>query len=412
MKWGLKMTNNDQKYKDFLKQKTQDQTALIHTEFGYEKRNLDESLNDDLFRYVELERLSGISSLSGKQKRISADIAGRFFKNYFALISSIVFITVLLIAIIVPLISPFGSNSVVLGIDSQFISNLPPSYAPVVTEVLTRSQLNLIELILGTIPIENKIELTPNGDWLVTYNKYDLINITLGESSNFTTILGTTQEGFDIWTRTWTATRDSLLLSLLVAFSETFIGIIIGAYLGFHAGTWIDNVFTRVIDIIKNVPSIIWFLLLVSLFKNINFGTLFLSLVIIGWTNPVYQTRLWIITVKDQEYIMASKSIGASTNRQIFIHALPAIIGKLATTLVQRIVVVILFVSSLAFLGFIPFGSEPNLGTILNEARSQVENNFWILLLPSIILLSISLSIQFIANGLHDALDPRISAGK
>lgn len=409
------MTSNEQKYKEYLElektqEKTQENTTVIHTDYGYVKENLDASLSDDLFRYVELERSSGINSLSGKQKRISADIAGRFFKNYFALVSLIIFMSILFIALIAPAISPFGSNKVVLGIDSQFITNLPPSYSPVVTEVLTITQLEHIEQILGNI--QDKKELTPNGDWLVTYNKYDLINKTLGDNSNFSTILGTTQEGFDIWTRTWTATRDSLLLSLLVAFSETFIGIVIGAYLGFHAGTWIDTVLTRVIDIIKNVPSIIWFLLLVSLFREINFGSLFLSLVIIGWTFPVYQTRLWIITVKDQEYILASKSIGASTNRQIFVHALPAIIGKLATTLVQRIVIVILFVSSLAFLGFIPHGGEPNLGTILNEARSQVENNIWILLLPSIILLSISLSTQFIANGLHDALDPKIVGGK
>ncbi|MGL5643862.1 MAG: ABC transporter permease [Metamycoplasmataceae bacterium] len=405
------MVNNNEKYKEYLEvDNNQNNTIAIHTDMGYTKDKLDSSLNDDLFRYVELERSSGIGSLSGKQKRISVDIAGRFFKNYFALVSSIIFISILLIAIIAPIISQFESNKVVLGIDSQFITNLPPSYAPVVTEVLTRSQLELIEKALG--PIADKKELTPNGDWLVTYNKYELINKTLGDNSNFSTILGTTQEGFDVWTRTWTATRDSLLLSLLVAFSETFIGIIIGAYLGFHAGTWIDTFLTRVIDIVKNVPSIIWFLLLVSLFKDVTFGTLFLSLVLIGWTNPVYQTRLWIITVKDQEYIMASKSIGASTNRQIFVHALPAIIGKLATTLVQRIVVVILFVSSLAFLGFIPFGGEPNLGTILNEARSQVENNVWILLLPSLILLSVSLSSQFIANGLHDALDPKLVGAK
>ncbi|MGL5732561.1 MAG: ABC transporter permease subunit, partial [Metamycoplasmataceae bacterium] len=273
------MVNNEEKYKEYLKiDNNQNNTTAIHTDMGYSKEKLDSSLNDDLFRYVELERSSGIGSLSGKQKRISADIAGRFIKNYFALVSSIIFISILIIAIIVPLVSQFESNSVVLGIDSQFITNLPPSYAPVVTEVLTRSQLELIEQALGEII--NKKELTPNGDWLVTYNKYDLINVTVGGNSNFSTILGTTQEGFDVWTRTWTATRDSLMLSLLVAFSETFIGIIIGAYLGFHAGTWIDTVLTRVIDIVKNVPSIIWFLLLVSLFKDITFGTLFLSLVI------------------------------------------------------------------------------------------------------------------------------------
>ncbi len=382
---------------------------LINNEKDYIKENLDISLNKNLFRYVELERSSGISSLSGKQKRISADIAGRFFKNYFALLSLVVFLSILFISIIAPAISQFGSNSPVLSISDQFTTNLPPSYSPIVTEVLTKTQLDHIESIMGII--SDKKELTPNGDWLVTYNKYDLIDKTVG-SVGFSTILGTTQAGFDIWTRTWTATRDSLLLAILVAFTETFIGILIGAYLGFHAGTWIDTVFTRIIDIIKNVPSIIWFLLLVSLFKNLNFGALFFSLVFVGWTAPVYQTRLWMITVKDQEYILASKSIGASTNRQIFVHALPAIIGKLATSLVQRIVIVIFFISSLSFLGFIPYGGTPNLGTILNEARSQVENNIWILLLPSLILLFISLSTQFIANGLHDALDPKIARGK
>ncbi|MDK2819722.1 MAG: ABC transporter permease [Mycoplasmataceae bacterium] len=401
---------NDDKYKEFLDE-SDSKIAYVNVETEYSKQNLDSSLKNNLFRFVELERSSGISSLSGKQKRMSADVATRFFKNYFASISLVVFLTILLISIIAPLASQFGSNKPILNLTPEFISNLPPSYAPIVTEILTVSQLENIIKVLGNDAVTTR-ELTPGGDWLVTYDKYTLINKTLGELSDktfdFTTILGTTQEGFDIWTRTWAATRDSLLLSILVALTETTIGILIGSYIGFHAGTWIDNVFTRLIDIVKNVPSIIWFLLLISLFNDLNFGTLFLSLILIGWTAPVYQTRLWMITIKDQEYILASKSIGASTNRQIFIHALPAIIGKLATSFVWRIVIVIFFVSSLAFLGFIPYGGEPNLGTILNEARSQVENNIWILLLPSVILLLTSLSTQFIANGLHDALDPKI----
>lgn len=397
---------NDEKYRDFLKE-NDSKISYINIETEYSKQNLDSSLKNNLFRFVELERSSGINSLSGKQKRMSVDVATRFFKNYFASISLIVFLTILIISIIVPFVSQFGSNKPILNLTPEFISNLPPSYAPIVTEILTVSQLENVIKILGNDAVTTR-ELTPGGDWLVTYDKYNLINKTLGEFSNFSTILGTTQEGFDIWTRTWSATRDSLLLSILVALTETTIGIFVGAYIGFHAGTWIDNILTRLIDIVKNIPSIIWFLLLISLFNDLNFGTLFLSLILIGWTAPVYQTRLWMITIKDQEYILASKSIGASTNRQIFIHALPAIIGKLATAFVWRIIIVIFFVSSLAFLGFIPYGGEPNLGTILNEARSQVENNIWILLLPSLILLLTSLSTQFIANGLHDALDPKI----
>lgn len=399
---------NKNKYDYFLVDEKVIDKPFVENEQNYTKEILDEKLKENLFQFVELERSSGINSLSGKQKRISADIAGRFFKNYFALIALIVFVSVLFISIIVPMISPFLSNTIVLGISPSFLQNMPPSYAPVVTEILTSENKDIVVNAFQNVGTHITVTEMPLGTgFLVTYNKYDLVNLLNG-STDFSTILGTTAAGFDIWTRTWTATRDSLTLAMLVALIESIIGIAIGAYIGFHAGTWIDTIFTRLIDIIRNIPSIIWFLLLISLFNNINFGTLLLSLVIIGWTTPVYQTRLWMITVKDQEYILASKSIGASTNRQIFIHALPAIIGKLATSLVSRIIVIIFFISSLAFLGFIPYGGEPNLGTVLNEARSQVQDNVWSLLLPSIILLCISLSTQFIANGLHDALDPKV----
>lgn len=399
---------NKNKYDYFLVDEKVIDKPFVENEQNYTKEILDEKLKENLFQFVELERSSGINSLSGKQKRISADIAGRFFKNYFALIALIVFVSVLFISIIVPMISPFLSNTIVLGISPSFLQNMPPSYAPVVTEILTSENKDIVVNAFQNVGTHITVTEMPLGTgFLVTYNKYDLVNLLNG-STDFSTILGTTAAGFDIWTRTWTATRDSLTLAMLVALIESIIGIAIGAYIGFHAGAWIDTIFTRLIDIIRNIPSIIWFLLLISLFNNINFGTLLLSLVIIGWTTPVYQTRLWMITVKDQEYILASKSIGASTNRQIFIHALPAIIGKLATSLVSRIIVIIFFISSLAFLGFIPYGGEPNLGTVLNEARSQVQDNVWSLLLPSIILLCISLSTQFIANGLHDALDPKV----
>lgn len=395
------------KYADFIEdKKIEKKVSYVEVEKGYTKEILDIKLDKNLFNFIALERSSGMNSLTGKQKKISVDIAGRFFKNYFALIALIVFVSVMFISIIAPAVSQFSSNLSVLSINQEFASNLPPSYAPVVTEILNQDQLDNVLKILGKDNVTVKALIS--NEFLVTYNKYDLVNITIGVGSNFSTILGTTKEGFDIWTRTWAATRDSLLLAMLVALVESVIGITIGSYIGFHAGSWIDTILTRAIDVIRNVPSIIWFLLLISLFKEINFGTLFLSLVIVGWTTPVYQTRLWMITIKDQEYILASKSIGASTGRQIFVHALPGIIGKLATSLVSRIIIIIFFISSLAFLGFIPYGGQPNLGTVLNEARGQVENNVWVLLLPSMILLSISLSTQFIANGLHDALDPKV----
>jgi oligopeptide transport system permease protein len=162
----MKMKNNhDEKefnYSEFSHIEPTPETTVIHTDKEYVKENLDLSLNENLFKFVELERSSGMSSLSGKQKRIGVDIAGRFFKNYFALISLIVFASIFLISIIAPAISQFGSNTAILPIDYQFISNLPPSYAPIVTEVLTTTQLEHVEKVLGALA--DKKELTPNGD--------------------------------------------------------------------------------------------------------------------------------------------------------------------------------------------------------------------------------------------------------
>ncbi|MGL5438299.1 MAG: ABC transporter permease subunit [Metamycoplasmataceae bacterium] len=401
-----------------------------------------ELIPDQEFDFAVQDSLIANSSLAGTPKKISIDILKRFFKNYLSVIALVVFLLIIIISIIVPIVSPYSENKVVSGVSIEFIKELPPSYAPIVNETL--NQISIEQIIAtfnknnaGTsIPeltyndflmnpellitasngiVENVIKLEA-GNFNIIYNKYALVSLMqkfLGANGNeqgLSVLLGTDKFGFDIWTRTWFATRESLLLAILVVLVEGIIGITIGSYLGFFVGTWIDNILTRFIDLIKNIPVTIWFLLFVSFFPNITFWNLFASLILIGWISPVYQTRLWIITVKDQEFVKASQAIGANVNRRIFSHALPMIFGKLATSLVSRIIFIIFLISSLAFLGFLPANAPANLGLVLNQALGQA--NFWALGLPSIILLLISLSTQFIANGIHDALDPQAQKGR
>ncbi|WP_027334009.1 ABC transporter permease [Mycoplasma elephantis] len=232
-------------------------------------------------------------------------------------------------------------------------------------------------------------------------NKYYLTQ------KNIFSLLGTDNLGRDIWTRTWSGTWESIQLALIVATIETIIGVTVGALLGFNVGKKIDTLTMRLIEIITAPPTLIIFLMLVSILGTSNFA-LAVSLIVIGWTGPVSGTRMFIITVKDEEYILAAKAIGAKTSRQIFIHALPAILGKIAYSYVQRIPSVIFSISSLAFLGFFPNNTSSNLGKLLIDSISQVGDNVWILLLPSLILLTLSLSLHFIALGVHDALDPKV----
>lgn len=389
------------------KQVSKDKTSTFNLE-----------LNDTLFKFIDAEDFSkSQTTLAGKPRLLIVDIIKRFVKNYIALFSLILILGISLACVIIPAVSPFSAtNQITNGANLTWLTELPPSYDPIVTETLTQEKWDVLNKVVQDNPSVDILKSDPvqiNGSWLVSYDKYLFLNVYTG-GANVSSLLGTNAQGIDIWTRTWTAARDSITLSFLVATTDTVIGVIVGCILGFYAGSWIDTIFSRVIDIIYNIPTLIWFLMLMTIVgkANINYYILYLILISIGWVYMVNITRMWMITVKDQEFILAAKAVGCSTQRQIFIHGLPMIIGKLATNYVRRIVVVIVAISSLVFLGFLDSSSDPNLGTLLKEAIPLLDVNYWGLLLPSLILLFFSLSAQFVANGLHDALDPKVGRGR
>ncbi len=401
--------------KDVLNQ--QNNIVSNNQEFNLNKNNnsnqtktLNVEMNDALFKFIDAsDPGKTITGLAGKPRILIVDIIKRFCKNYVALISLIVIIGIAIACLIIPAVSPYSATEPLTTIDVNWLKELPPSYAPVVTESMNQTDYEFLIKINGSASggfIKSTVET--NSEWLVTYNKYEFLSKYAGKDIN--SLLGTNSLGVDIWTRTWTAARDSITLSFLVATTDAIIGITIGSILGFHAGKWIDTFFSRIIDVIINIPTLIWFLMLMTIVgkANINPYILYVILISIGWVYMVNYTRQWMITVKDQEFILSAKAVGCSTQRQIFVHGLPMIIGKLATNYVRRIVVVIMSISSLVFLGFLDSSSDPNLGTLLKEAIPLLDVNFWALLLPALILLFFSLTAQFVANGLHDALDPKV----
>lgn len=389
---------------------------------NFDKNNIDFTktlnveLDDTLFKFIDVEETNKHqATLAGKPRLLIVDIIKRFCKNYVALISLIIILLLAITCLIIPFTSPFSATQPFSNASSIWIKQLPPSYRPIVQESLSKDNWEQLKSVADNFPNEKIIigeAIEINNNFLVTYNK--LLFVKLYSNTPGFPLLGTNLQGIDIWTRTWTAARDSITLSFFVATTDAIIGISIGCFLGFFAGKWIDTVLSRVVDVIINIPTLIWFLMLMTMVgkSNINMFSLYFILISIGWVYMVNYSRLWMITVKDQEFILAAKAIGCSTQRQIFVHGLPMIIGKLSTNYVRRIVVVIISISSLVFLGFLDSSSDPNLGTLLKESISILDFNFWGLLLPATILLTFSLSAQFIANGLHDALDPKIGRNK
>ncbi|MEE3928603.1 ABC transporter permease [Mycoplasmopsis ciconiae] len=416
------------------------------------------------------------NDVAGKPKKLIVEILKRFFSNWVTVLSTIIFICILIIAIFVTSTSkewgttpidkvykikiPLGPNEYkeISSVGGNYINYLPPVYDYIdpntkdIEDYFQTSpsiQLQDIKaLINGTQHkyagviyqdyVKNQYIILENGDLEMNIRKiYEAANLTAalnqmtidgtikanisakevrevianlleinGGSLIPYTILGTTKIGIDIWANSWVGTWNAIRLALIVATIQTIIGVLIGAYLGFHVGSLMDIIVMRLIDIFVAPPSLIWLLLFATTFGTSDL-TLGLALIFTGWTGSVGSTRMYVITVKDEEYIVASKSVGSNKPRLIYTHALPAIIGKIATSYVAKIPSIILSVSSLAFLGF--FKSDTaNLGAILSSAGSEASKNVWILLLPSLILLGISVSLHFVALGVHDALDPKV----
>ncbi|MBN4089193.1 ABC transporter permease [Mycoplasma enhydrae] len=411
------------------------------------------------FSFVSEENRIQNSSIAGRPKKMLVEITKRFFSNPVVIISLIVFSFIILSSLIIPArgIAAYQPNRLIN--DYSFIKSLPPIYKPIISKTVDNTDevfkfWNNLKSNIAALPASQQAQWNewfafflnstkleyislPNGDinQILTYDAYHLfraaiLNQELVKAVNegkdaavefskinasipvLKTYLGTTSAGYDIWITTWYATWRGIEIAIITTIIQAAFGITLGAILGFYAGRMIDTIIMRIIDIFNSPPTIIWILIFVALFGTKQVS-LILAMSIAGWPVFVGITRMYVITVKNEEYIIAAKAIGASNARQIFVHALPAIIGKIANAFVKNVPAVILWVASLAFLGFFKDPSETNLGQILIENASEAGANIWIILLPTLILLLLSLSLNFMALGIHDALDPRVmSKGK
>lgn len=397
------------------------------------------------------------SSIAGRPKKMWIEITKRFFSNPVVVVSLLVFTFILLASLIIPAKSvlPYPPNQPIN--QYTFIESLPPMYSPIVikagtnTDPIFKFYFNLKSDISKLSEADQQlwnqwfsfylnttnVYANDQGQLFISYNAYHLfragvlnellhnaqkegITLTneyvqgeiLPQIPYLKTLLGTSSTGYDIWVTTWYATWRGIQIAIITTIIKAIFGVTLGAILGFYAGKLIDTLIMRLIDIFNSPPTIIWILIFVGIFGTKQIS-LILAMSVAGWPLFVGLTRMYVITVKNEEYITAAKAIGASSSRQIFVHALPAIIGKIANSFVKNVPGAILWVASLAFLGFFKTGNDTNLGQILIESASEAGQNIWIILLPTLILLFLSLSLNFMALGIHDALDPRVmSKGK
>lgn len=216
---------------------------------------------------------------------------------------------------------------------------------------------------------------------------------------------GTDTVGRDVLARTVQGGRISLTIGLTAAFLEIIIGVLIGAIAGYHGGA-VDNLLMRFTEAMLIIPSL--FLLIVM--ARIVGGSVPFIIVIIGLTSWMYVARIVraeFLSLKESDYILAARSIGTPTREIIFRHILP---NSMAPIVVAATLAVATAILSEAYISFLGMGVQPptaTWGNMLDGSYNYIETAPWLWIFPGLLILLTVLSINFVGDGLRDALDPR-----
>jgi peptide/nickel transport system permease protein len=222
-------------------------------------------------------------------------------------------------------------------------------------------------------------------------------------------ILGTDGVGRDVWARLVYGTRVSLTVGLIAVSMYTVIGVVLGSIAGFYGGR-VDNVIMRFTDIILCFPTFLLILTVVSVVSP----SIFNVIVVIGafgWPPMCRLVRGQFLSLRERDFIMAARSVGVPSGRIIFQHLLPNVAGPVAVAATLGLAGALLTEAGLSFLGLGVQVPQASWGNMLFGAMSIsiIENMWWLWLPPGLLISLAVLAINFIGDGLRDALDPRMS---
>ncbi|MGQ4727904.1 MULTISPECIES: ABC transporter permease [Streptomyces] len=219
--------------------------------------------------------------------------------------------------------------------------------------------------------------------------------------------LGYDVQGRSIYARLIYGARASIMVGVIVTIAVTITGLVIGMLAGYFGG-WIDTVLSRITDVFFGVPFIVGAMVILTTFEERSVWVVILSLSFLGWTSIARVARGSVITIKQADYVVAAKALGASTTRIMTRHILP---NAIAPVIVVATIALGGYIAAEATLSFLGIGlAEPTVswGIDVSAAKDQLRNVPTVLIIPSVMVSITVLSFLMFGDAVRNALDPKM----
>jgi peptide/nickel transport system permease protein len=235
-------------------------------------------------------------------------------------------------------------------------------------------------------------------------NTIDAWNVLLPPSAKHW--FGTDEIGRDVFTRVVYGARVSLKVGFVAVGIAAAIGTVIGLLSGFYGG-WVDTILMRFVDIMLCFPTFFLILAVIAMLEpSIWYVMIIIGLT--GWMGVARLVRAEVLTLREREFVMAARTLGASDFRIIFRHVLPNALSPVLVSATLGVAGAILTESALSFLGIGVPPPNPSWGNILTSGKEFIEFAWWLSLFPGLAIFITVLAYNLVGEGVRDALDPRL----
>lgn len=369
------------------------------------------NLTPDLFQRIknddtELEKIER-PSLTFWQ-----DAGRRLYTNKGARFAIIIILFLVFMALVGPYMNGYTYKEQIDPIRSHY--KLPPR-VPGLEKIGILDGTRSVEVGVNGLAAYNEGEYELVEEFTV-YDEQQEIDVTRYKIKELTYIMqnvpdeyfwfGTDELGRDQWTRVWTGARLSLFIGLIAALIDLVVGVTYGAIAGYFGGK-VDMILMRVLEVISGIPGMVIIIIFLLVFDP-GIMPITMAIAITGWIGMARVVRSQFFKLKNQEFVLAARTIGSPDGRMIWKHFIPNILGQIIIMITFSIPSAIFYEAFLAFIGLGIPAPYASLGVLINDGYKLMKTGTYLMIVPSIVISLLMLSLNIFANGLRDAVDPKM----